>query len=85
MLESKQNQIRDKIWLLALAEGAHAERKKAIRRKYKTNMTKIEVATVETQMMYGFGSPWTSSDRKLDIFLSRQYVARGETLILVLF
>ena len=36
-------------------------------------------------MMYGSGSPWTSSHGKLDIFLSRQYVAKGEKLILVLF
>ena len=40
-------------------------------------MTKIEVVTVETQVMYGSGSPWTSSHGKLDIFLSRQYVAKG--------
>ena len=48
-------------------------------------MTKIEVATEEKQMMYDSCSPWTSSHGKLDILLSRQYVAKGEKLILVLF
>ena len=67
-----------KFGYLLLQKVLTLKEKKVIRRKHKTkNMTKIEVVTVETQMMYGSGSPWTSSHGKLDIFLSRQYVAKG--------
>ena len=66
-----------KFGYLLLQKVLTLKEKKVIKRKYKTNMTKIEVVTVETQVMYGSGSPWTSSHGKLDIFLSRQYVAKG--------
>ena len=70
-LESMKIGSEIKFGYLLLQKVLTLKEKKVIRRKYKTNMTKIEVVTVETQVMYGSGSPWTSSHGKLDIFLSR--------------